>query len=58
MKHFKPLQTVYHGDRHIGTMLYSARGWQTYDHNNKLVGEYEDDQAAVRRLRYLARQST
>jgi hypothetical protein len=58
MKHFKPFRSVFDGDRYCGALIYSARGWQAHNAAGKVVGEFEDDQAAVRRLRSLAAQST
>jgi hypothetical protein len=59
MKHFRPIRSVYHGDRYLGCALYSARGWQVHDAAGKRIGEYADEDQAAKRLRGLAaRQST
>jgi len=59
MKHLKPFRSVFAGDRYVGALIFSPRGWQVHDASGKRIGEYQDDQAAVRRLRAVAsRQST
>ena len=59
MKHNKPFRSVFDGDRYCGALIYSPRGWQAHNTAGKLCGEFEDVEAAVRRLRAVAaRQST
>jgi hypothetical protein len=59
MKQNKPFRSVFDGDRYVGALIYTAKGWDAHDHAGKRVGCFEDDAKAVARLRILAsRQST
>ena len=54
LKHFRPFRSVFESTRYCGSLIYSPRGWQAHDAAGKRIGEYADEDQAVKRLRGLA----
>jgi hypothetical protein len=52
------LRPVFDGARYVGCLLYTARGWDAYGADDRRLGTFSEDHAAVARLRSLASCST